>query len=276
MSDKPTQKEYWSGKVGDEWANRADRIDIMLAPMTDAALARASFQPGERVLDIGCGAGATSFRIAQTGARVTGVDISAPLLDVARKRAAAADLPVEFIEADAGAAKLERAFDAAFSRFGVMFFEAPAPAFANIRGELRPGARAVFIVWRQISENPWATTPIEAVRPLLKTPLTPPDPNAPGPFSLADPKKIERILGEAGWTNVKITTWDGEIAIGGGGGLEESAEFLLKIGPCARAIVDQGLDPAEARQRLIDKLTPLRSDDGVKLGAACWLVEAVS
>ncbi len=276
MSETPTQKEYWSGRVGDEWANRADRIDIMLAPMTDAALARAAFESGEHVLDIGCGAGATSFRIAQAGAHVTGVDISAPLLDVARRRAAVADFPVEFIEADAGSARLERAFDAAFSRFGMMFFEEPESAFANIRSELRPGGRAVFIVWRQLSENPWATTPIEAVRPILKAPLPPSDPDAPGPFSLADPKKIERMLGAAGWSHVKITTWDGEIAIGGGGGLEESAEFLLKIGPCARAIVDQGIDPGDARQRLIEKLTPLLTDKGVALGAACWLVEAIA
>ncbi len=276
MADKPTQKEYWGGKVGDEWANRADHIDVMLAPMMDAALQRAAFKAGETVLDIGCGAGASSFRIAETGAAVVGVDISPPLLAVARARATGRGDAVEFIEADAGAAKLARGFDAAFSRFGVMFFEQPAASFANIRGELRAGGRAVFVVWRTLGENPWATTPIEAVKPMLKAPLAMPDPDAPGPFSLADPKKIERVLGNAGWTQVSVTPWDGDIAIGGGGSLEESADFLLRIGPCARAIADQGLDPAEARKLLIEKLTPLLGAGGVKLGAACWLVEAVA
>jgi len=276
MADKPTQKEYWGGKVGDEWANRADRIDVMLAPMMDAALQRAAFKAGETVLDIGCGAGASSFRIAETGARVVGVDISPPLLEVARARAASLGAAIEFIEADAGAAKLARGFDAAFSRFGVMFFEQPASAFENIRTELRPGGRAVFVVWRALAENPWATTPIDAVKPILKAPLAKPDPDAPGPFSFADANKIERVLGDAGWAHVSITPWDGDIAIGGGGSLEESADFLLRIGPCARAIVDQGLDPAEARRLLIEKLTPLLSAGGVKLGAACWLVEATA
>lgn len=271
-----TQKEYWSGKVGDEWANRASRIDAMLAPMTEAALDLAAFRAGDRVIDIGCGAGATSFRIAGYGADVTGVDISPPLLEVARKRAQAAGAKVAFLEADAGEARFEQKFDAAFSRFGVMFFSAPSEAFANIRAVLQPGGRAIFIVWRALSENPWATTPIEAVAPMLKAPLTPPDPSAPGPFALADRAKIERVLGEAGWNSIEVSPWDGDIAIGGGGSLDESAEFLLKIGPCARAIVDQGLDPAAARQRLIDRLGPLAGEGDVKLRAACWLIKAIA
>ena len=117
--------------------------------------------------------------------------------------------------------------------------------------------------------------PIEAVAPMLKPPLPPPDPEAPGPFAFADAAKVERILAQAGWREISFTRWDGDIAIGGGGGLAESAEFMLHIGPCARAIAEQGLDLTEARQRLIDALAPKHGAGGVALGAACWLVRAV-
>jgi SAM-dependent methyltransferase len=277
MPEQQTQREYWSGKVGHEWARHAESIDSMLASLTEAALQRGAFKPGERVLDIGCGGGATSLAIArQVGANgtVVGVDLSPQLLDVARNRAREAGLPVTFIEADAGATQFDERFDAAFSRFGVMFFDAPVQAFAHIRNAMRPGGRLALVCWRPMIENVWATTPIEAIRPMLKAPLTPPDPDAPGPYALADEAKVQRILREAGWRDVALTRWDGSVTIGGGGSLADAADFLLKIGPCARAIADQDLDAAEAKQRLIDRLTPLHDGNGVQLAAACWLVTA--
>lgn len=277
MPEQPTQREYWSGKAGEEWARHADRMDAMLAAITDAALQIADFKPGERVLDIGCGAGATTLEISRrVGAdgAVVGADISPQLLDVARVRAREAALPAQFIEADAGVDDLGATFDAAFSRFGVMFFEHPAQAFTHIHAAMRPGGRLAFVCWRPIAGNSWATTPIDAIRPMLKAPLTPPDPDAPGPYAFADDAKVRRILKEAGWRDVALTPWDGSVTVGGGGSAAEAADFLLKIGPCARAIADQSLDAAEAKQRLIDRLTPLHDGKGVQLLAACWLVTA--
>src|SRR5262245_47003069 len=153
MQQPLTQREYWSGKVGDEWALHAERIDVMLGPVTEAALSLGAFRSGERVLDIGCGAGATSLEIARrTGGTVVGVDLSPQLLEVARCRARHAPLAVEFIEADAGAARLGACFDAAFSRFGVMFFEAPAPAFSHVRTGMCAGGRLIFACWRPLAE----------------------------------------------------------------------------------------------------------------------------
>jgi len=277
MPETPTQKEYWSGKVGGEWAAHADRIDIMMQPMTGHALDLAAFKPGEHVLDIGCGAGATSLEIArriQPGGSVTGIDLSPQLLDVARARAAEAAAPANFIEADAGAAQFDRSFDAAFSRFGVMFFEEPAKAFAHIRSGLRRDGRLVFLCWRPFAENQWSTTAIEAIKPMLKEPLAPPNPDAPGPFALSDRDKITRILGESGWRDIEITPWDGDIPVGGGGSLRDTADFVLRIGPTARAIADQDLDSNEAQQRLIDALAPFETEQGVMLGVACWVVKA--
>lgn len=277
MPDKPTQREYWSGKVGDEWATHAERIDVMLAPVAEAALAAAAFQPGERVLDIGCGAGFTTIAIARRvcpGGAAVGVDISPKMLAVARSRVGETDLPVEFLDADASVARFDAPFDAAFSRFGVMFFEQPIPAFAHIRECLRPDGRLAFACWRKHAENAWATTPIAAIEAMLKEPLPKPDPDAPGPFAFADSAKVERVLGEAGWRDVAVKPWDSGIAVGGAGAIEEIADFLLRIGPCARAIADQELDTSEARRRLTERLAPLYRDSTVILGAACWIVTA--
>ena len=278
MASQPTQREYWSGKAGDEWAAHADRIDAMLAPITDAALTAGAFSPGERVLDLGCGAGATTIEIARRVApngRVMGADISPQLLGVARERARAG-LAAEFIEADAGQDDLGQGYDAAFSRFGVMFFETPVKAFAHIRDALRPAGRLAFVCWRAMSANQWATTPIGAIQPMLKTPLPPPDPDAPGPYALSDAAKVERVLRDSGWRDVALSPWEGGVRLGGGGALEDIADFLLKIGPCARAIADQGLDMKEARERLMQVLAPHYKNGAVVLSGACWIVTATA
>lgn len=274
MSGKPTQKEYWSGKVGDEWAAHTSQIDAMLAAVSEAALSRAAFQPGERVLDIGCGAGATSIAIAHRvapGGSVVGIDLSPQLIALARKRAA--DLPAEFLEADAGVIAFDAKFDAAFSRFGVMFFDDPVAAFVNLRAHMRDDGRLVFICWRTIAENIWSTTPIDAIRPLLSAPLPPPDPDAPGPFAFADNVKIERILARSDWRDVRIAPWDGDIPLGGGD-LPTAAGFLMRIGPCARAIADLALDPARVKQLLMEHLAPFAGRGQIALPAACWIVSA--
>lgn len=279
MPNQPTQREYWSGKAGEEWAQQADRIDAMLAPMTEAALSRAGFKSGERVLDIGCGSGATSMEIARRvspGGAVVGVDLSPPMLAIARRRAGQADLPVTYIEADAGAAHIGDSFDAAFSRFGVMFFEAPARAFAHIRAAMRPGGKLMFVCWRPMAENVWATIPMEAVKPMLAAPLTPPDPDAPGPYAMADEAKVRRVLAEAGWRDIALARWDGAITMAGGGDLDAVADFVTRIGPCARAIAEQQLDMGEVKRRLIERLAPLHDGAGVSLPAACWLVTAAA
>jgi SAM-dependent methyltransferase len=272
-----SQREYWSGKVGDEWAIHAERIDAMLAPLTDAVLNFGAFKPGERVLDIGCGSGATSIEIARrigTAGSVVGVDLSPQMLDVARKRAAEAAVAIDFLEADGASANLAPPFDVAFSRFGVMFFDAPVEAFSHICTRMHVNGRLAFVCWRPMAENIWATTPLDAIQPMLKAPLAPPDPDTPGPYALADEARVQRILRDAGWRNIALSRWDGAIRIGGGGTLSETADFMLRIGPCARAIADQRLDAAEAKQRLMNSLAPHQDNNGVALPAACWLVAA--
>jgi hypothetical protein len=111
---------------------------------------------------------------------------------------------------------------------------------------------------------------------MLKAPLPAPDPEAPGPHALADEAKVRRVLGEAGWRDIGLARWDGDVLVGGGGSLAETADFLLGIGPCARAVAEQQLDAAEAKQRLMQTLSPHHRGDGVALPAACWFVTATA
>jgi len=272
----PTQREYWNSKVGEEWARQAARTDRMFTGLTQATLDALALQPGERGLDIGCGAGDTTLKAARLvgeGGHAVGVDISRPLLELARGRARVEGLSIDFIEADAGAAPIDGApFDAAVSRFGVMFFDDPTAAFARIRGTLRPGGRMVFICWRTLAENLWSSAPIEALAPLLPGPPPPADTNVPGPMSLSETSKIRAVLEGAGWRDLSIAPWDGPIVMGRDA--DDAAAYLLKIGPCARAIAEHKLDTAAAKSLIVDRLQRAHGPSGVSLAAACWIVSA--
>ncbi|MGD9980639.1 MAG: class I SAM-dependent methyltransferase [Hyphomonadaceae bacterium] len=278
MTQPVTQREYWNSPVGEEWARQADRTDKMFAELTRAGLDALALQPGERVLDIGCGAGETALTIARKvgpSGRAAGIDISRPLLELARERAQAEGFDVDFIDADAGAAAIPGApFDAAFSRFGVMFFDDAIAAFSHIRTSLRSGGRLVFLCWRPFSENAWSYAAAQALTPLLPAPLQPADESLPGPFFFADPNKIKTILAASGWRDVSVDPWDGNLIVGADA--KHAAGYLLKIGPCARAIKEYGLDPAAAEKLMIARLAQAQTPAGVSLAAACWIARAMA
>ena len=145
---------YWNSTAGRHWVERQESQDTLLAPILTAALERAQARPGERVVDIGCGTGASSIELGKQVAsgQVLGVDVSAPMLARAGERIPPG-APIKFVRADATTYKFEpAAFDLLFSRFGVMFFAEPARAFANLRAALKPGGRLVFACWRKFDE----------------------------------------------------------------------------------------------------------------------------
>jgi SAM-dependent methyltransferase len=274
------QIEYWNGPVGERWASRPGDIDRNLTRITESLMRFAGAGPGERVVDIGCGAGTTALALARAvagedgkgGGTVTGVDISAPLLATARRRAEEADLAIEFIQADAATHPFAPRYTLAFSRFGVMFFDDPPAAFANIRHGLRPGGRLAFVCWRPFEENIWAVAPYTAAEHLLP-PQEPTDPHAPGPFAFADPERVKSILTRAGFRDVHTERLDTTMNMGAD--TDHAAKEALLVGPLARAATGLPDDEREkihaiVMKRMEEFLTPA----GVTPPAACWLVGA--
>ena len=204
------QAAYWNGPAGRRWMDRQDTQDVLLAPISELLFDRAHPGKGERVLDIGCGCGATSIELARrvgpTG-YVLGVDISEPMLGRARERAPA-DLPLEFVLADATVHAFEPGrSDLLFSRFGVMFFADPAVSFANMRKALRTGGRLVFACWREPRKNPWMMIALqEAYKHVPRLPEMGPD--DPGPFAFASEQRVRRILSEAGFSSIAMEPCD--------------------------------------------------------------------
>lgn len=274
--DNTAQIDYWNGAAGQKWVRDADRLDKMLRPFLDAVMDAAKPKAGEVVTDIGCGGGALSLAVAGKGAIATGVDVSEPLIEVARRRAAVSAPGTRFVEADASEWTPSVPADLIVSRFGVMFFADPVRAFANIRTGTAPGGRLAFVCWRPLTENEWALAPIIAAMPFLREPPKPPEPGAPGPFAFGQREHIDRILTEAGWKDVRIAPWDGQIELPGATA-PETAEFMLEIGPLSRTIAEQGLDPEKIKAALVARVEGLADAEGrTRLKAATWIVEATA
>jgi SAM-dependent methyltransferase len=214
-SSNAAQIEYWNTIAGETWAKFQELLDRQIQPLGLAAIDALKPAEGEHILDIGCGCGRSSLalaaRVAPTGS-VVGVDLSKPMLEVARSRPRPA--PSLRVELNAQTGDIGRGvFDEAFSRFGVMFFSDPAAAFANIRASLKPGGRLAFVCWRSLGENPWMQAPLQAALPLIP-PVTPPDPTAPGPFAFGDANRVRSILTSAGFVSVTINPFDARIGVG--------------------------------------------------------------
>lgn len=269
------QIDYWNANVGRTWAQFQDQLDRQISPLGLEALRALAPVAGERILDVGCGCGQTTFDLSTRvgpGGQVTGIDISEPMLEVARtrKRSDAGAAPL-FIRADAQIADLgEGVFDAVFSRFGVMFFSDPTAAFANLRKALKPGGRLAFVCWRPYAENIWMRAPMEAAQPFLPSmPAT--DPTAPGPFAFADPQRVRSILETAGYGDVTIEPFETNI---GGASLEDTLKLTFQVGPLGSALrADPTLGPiiADPVRRV---LQTFETAYDVMMPASVWIVHA--
>jgi SAM-dependent methyltransferase len=274
------QKKHWNEQAGPIWVEYQERLDQQIGPHGERALARLAPAPRERVLDLGCGCGDSSLALARRvapGGRVLGLDLSEPMLARARERAAAAGLAnLDFRVADVQSAPLEAgAFDAAFSRFGVMFFADPVAAFRNVRGALRPGGRLGFACWRPVKENPWVLVPMAAAASLVALPPPPPA-GAPGPFAFGDATRVRGILEGAGFEAIAIEPADVSMTPGGGD-LDEAADTILLVGPLASALREANAGDAlrdQVRGAVRKAFEPYLRAGRVELGSAIWLVQA--
>jgi ubiquinone/menaquinone biosynthesis C-methylase UbiE len=271
------QIAYWNGPGGQHWVDRQRIQDIVLAPISEILIERANGKAGERIVDVGCGCGATSIALAQkvgpTG-HVLGIDISAAMLARAQQ-IAPAGLSARFVLADATVYPFEPAsFDLLVSRFGVMFFAEPALSFTNLHRALRPSGRLAFACWREPRENPFFMVPLQAVyKHAPKLPQL--GPEDPGPFSFASAQRVHRILSEAGFQEVAMEPCNLSLDIAVGRGLETAVQSTLEIGPAARALADQS--PAvisAATDSIREALEPFVRDQAVLLPASIWIVTA--
>jgi SAM-dependent methyltransferase len=275
----PDQAQYWNSEAGRKWVEHDAAMNELLDAMTGPLLQRAGIAAGEHALDIGCGAGASTEQVARavgaTG-RVVGLDISAPLLSLARARCAAFD-HVSFENADAQVHPFEaQEFDVLVSRFGVMFFSDPPEAFSNLRRALRRDGRLHFVCWAGMAENAWFTVPLAVAKRHVDAPEAEPAPaRAPGPLAFAEPAYVEDILAAAGFREVRIDTT--ETAMTSSAPPEQQAEFYLRMGPAARLIAETP-PGAEVMQALtaepVEELRMRAVEDGYALGATVHYVSA--
>jgi SAM-dependent methyltransferase len=275
------QAAHWnSSDEAGHWIDQQGRYDQMLEPFIDILTNAAQLAAGDRVLDVGCGCGATSVAAARVVApgTVVGVDLSGPMLGQARTDAQRDGVDnVTFEQADAQTHGFDLdAFDAVISRFGVMFFDDPVAAFTNIHNAASNGARLAFVCWQPLIANEWLLVPGAALAQHVPLPEMG-GPGAPGMFAFAEQDQPKQVLADAGWRDVTATDTHTPIYVGGRGTVDDAVEFL-RTGSMGRTMLE-GIDPhteARAVSAVRTALTPHHDGHGVRLDAAVWLITAVA
>lgn len=277
------QAAYWEDRAP-SWIEVEDlSLSLVAGPISDAAIERLAPAPGEQVLDVGCGTGPTSVRIAQLvdpGGAVTGADISATMVAAAERRGGDAGVGnVTFRVADAQTVDLGAGvFDAVFSRFGVMFFSDPVAAFANLRRALRPGGRLVFACWQELLRNEWMFVPGAAAVAASGLPPSMPEPGAPGPFSLCDPRRVEEVLSGAGFGGVDLLDVTNAVVVPVDR-LDDVVRGSTRMGAVREQLEHFPDDPA-MRERIVagvrEELDRRVVDGELRLSSAAWVVSATA
>jgi SAM-dependent methyltransferase len=263
----------WDGTEGEYWATHATAYERSLAAYDTRFLGAAGVGAGSRVIDAGCGTGATTRAVAQLApsGSALGVDLSARMIEVARLSAERAGLNnAEFLQADAQIHPFpERAADVVVSRTAVMFFGDPEAAFRNLGRALRPGGRLVFLVWQSLARNEWMNAIRGALAAGRDLPVPPPD--APGPFGMSDPARVRGLLAGAGFTGVTIDGLEEPVYLG------PTAQDAFELIAGQTVWMLEGLD-ADRRAGALGSLHAAMEEhhtgDGVRFGSAAWLVTA--
>ena len=272
-----SQIESWDGPGGQHWVAEAERYDRMTRSFGERIIEAAAPGPGEQVLDVGCGNGAVALAVSALvapGGSVMGLDVSGPMLAYARRRAEQARIAsVSFRQGDAQVYPLPRAgFDAVVSRFGVMFFDDPVAAFANIGRALRPGGRSAFTCWRDLIVNDWLMVPAGAALQCVPMPDLG-QPGAPGPFSLADPERVHQVLRDAAFAQIALEEITRPMPMG------SSADDVLAFmrGTEMAHVLMTGVDSGTAERAWAAVKAALQAHaepGGITLAGTAWLVTA--
>jgi SAM-dependent methyltransferase len=274
-TEPSAQAPRWRDQAGDAWAHFYREIDATFRPFNDALIAAAAPEKNERILDVGCGCGGTSLALAERVGRnghVIGLDLSPSQLAIARERAAAQKLAIEFLEHDAATWTPATRFDLIASRFGFMFFDDPVAALAHLR-RLAPDGRVALVCWAESSANPWMRFGRESAQDLLELPPNPP-PGSPGPFGFDDPDRLRRALRDSGWRDIEIKRLDTTIAPAGGAP-EDVLRLSMRLGPAAPAIAaaDESVQ-RQIRDAMAAKIAFWTRDGRVTVPASAWIATA--
>lgn len=270
------QRAHWNGPGAEMWVQRQAQMDASLAPVSRATIALAAPRTGEHVLDIGCGTGDSCLALADLvgpGGHVTGLDISAPMLGLARTRAEGrANISLRLEDAAAASLPAE-SFDLLFSRFGVMFFGDPVAAFTNMHRAMKPDGRLAFACWRPPANNPWVRIPLQAARPFLELD-GPAPPGLPGQFSFGDANHVATILESAGFAAPSFSVFNLPMPMGKS--LDEAVGRMSTFGSLARAMEAA---PEAQREKALAAIraavAPYAAPDGfVAIQGSVWLVSA--
>jgi SAM-dependent methyltransferase len=270
-------QSYWNEEGGNKWAENIDIVEAIIEPLSEILIEKIAAQNGENALDVGCGGGITSIKLAnmvsQAGS-VLGVDVSEPIISIAQKRSETID-NISFQQRDAASVELGADnFDIITSRFGVMFFDDPILAFKNLHSSLKSTGRLIFLCWRGLDENPWIADPAKAAFEIVPPPVDAekPDPTAPGPFSLADKEHLTSILSSAGFNNIDLQPVDADLPMGQP---EEAISFLMKMGPAAEILKDATDDKkTEVAIAMRQILSKYEKNGETRIPSATWLVSA--
>ena len=272
----PRGAAFWNSTMGHAWVSQQAVISDVFTSVTSVSLVAAAAKQGEHVIDIGCGPGDTLLAFARAvgpSGDALGVDVSVPMLEFARHRAAEAGLAnVTCALADATTYAFEpRRANLVYSRFGMMFFDDPIKAFTNIRSAMKMGGRLVFVCFRTMPESPWFRVPIEAARPHVP-PQPPVDPLAPGMFSLAREDRLRGVLTEAGFREIALNATDVPIH---GKDTTQSMAFITQVGPLP-ALLENASDQQRKRatEAARNALAAQIGADGRGLHVGLWLVWA--
>ncbi|AVQ03923.1 methyltransferase domain-containing protein [Caulobacter segnis] len=264
---------YWD-RAGQVWVEHQALLDRIMAPIGEAVVEAASLANGESVLDVGCGAGATTlaaaWRVGPTG-RAVGVDISGALVELARRRAGEDGIEgAEFLLADAQTHAFAPSFDAIISRFGVMFFPDPVSAFANLRRALKPGGRLAFAAWRGPEENPLSQIPLRAAAPFLSEPPRF-ETEGPGRFAFADRDRVRGVLEASGWREIAVAPLDAASPLS----FDELLTMSLRVGPLNPILKAADEDMRrKVGEAVATALAPHVREGVATMNSACWLVTA--
>ena len=271
--------EAWSGPLFDRFIEYRELVAGGLGAHGEQAMAVHPPRPGDRVLDLGCGFGDTTQRLAELvgpQGEALGVDVSQPFIDLARREAEGVG-NVRFERADVQVAELEGGFDYAFSRMGVMFFANPVAAFRNVRSALAPGGRLCAVVWRRKLDNEWVSRAEQVVEGYLDHPEESDEPTCgPGPFSMANADTVSEQLQIAGFEAISLQRCDLPLKIGNH--LDHAVEFNMALGPAGEVLrlwedrIEE-IKPKIAAD-LREALAEFEGDDGVYAPASTWIIGA--